>query len=56
MTVRSRAFALLLAWVALTVQTKSVQLPPQALNQLAEPPVATVEAAKGDCQSGSGNT
>jgi hypothetical protein len=42
MTLRSRAFALLLAWVALTVQTKSAQLPAQALNQLAKPPVATV--------------
>jgi hypothetical protein len=44
MTVRSGAFALLLAWGVLTAQTKSVQLPPQALNQLAKPPVATVEA------------
>jgi hypothetical protein len=43
-TVWSGAFALVLAWVALTAQTKPVQLPPQALNQLAKPPVATVEA------------
>ena len=44
MTARLGAFGLLLASVALAAQTGTVQVPPNAVNQLAKPPVATVEA------------